>query len=133
MTRNQRIFVFLVVLPLLVSVCSSATPKAPPPPPKQNQLMWHFYKVTNTCRDAEPYIRHQVELLWHQDKSITPKLLRLLYSDCFVTVRKPSALFGSFLHLLIYLYVHIYSTSHHNRSSLLGQAVDCSTQPRTDA
>ncbi|KAL6205187.1 hypothetical protein ACLB2K_022449 [Fragaria x ananassa] len=85
MTRNQRIFVFLVVLPLLVSVCSSATPKAPPPPPKQNQLMWHFYKVTNTCRDAELYIRHQVELLWHQDKSITPKLLRLLYSDCFVT------------------------------------------------
>ncbi|XP_050373842.1 probable peroxidase 26 [Argentina anserina] len=84
--RNQRILVFLVVvvLPLLVSVCSSA-PSPPPPPPQQKKLMWHYYKVTNTCRDAELYVRHQVKLHWDKDKSITAKLLRLLYSDCFVT------------------------------------------------
>ncbi|PRQ37911.1 putative peroxidase [Rosa chinensis] len=89
MTRNERIFVFLVVLPLLVSLCSSATlapsSKPPPPPPKQNKLTWHYYKVTNTCRDAEAFIQHQVKKFWDQDKSITAKLLRLLYSDCFVT------------------------------------------------
>lgn len=94
MTRSQRIFVFLLILPLTVfvsSVSSLATSapsaKSPPPPPQPKKLVWHFYKVYNTCDDAEVYVRHQVELLWDKDKSITPKLLRLLYSDCFVTVR----------------------------------------------
>ncbi|KAF8041275.1 hypothetical protein BT93_A0018 [Corymbia citriodora subsp. variegata] len=46
-------------------------------------LKWHSYR--NSCRDAETYVRHQVEYYWKLDKSLTPKLLRLLYSDCFVT------------------------------------------------
>lgn len=48
-------------------------------------LQWHHYKVTNTCRYAEVYVRHQVKLLWDHDKSITAKLLRLVSTDCFVT------------------------------------------------
>lgn len=51
-----------------------------------SKLEWHYYKVHNTCRDAEEYVRHQVKIFWDQDKGVTPKLLRLLYSDCFVTV-----------------------------------------------
>ncbi|KAK8515980.1 hypothetical protein V6N13_093249 [Hibiscus sabdariffa] len=48
------------------------------------KLVWHYYKVHNTCENAEPFIRHQVELFYNKDKTIAPKLLRLLYSDCFV-------------------------------------------------
>ncbi|TXG72774.1 hypothetical protein EZV62_001353 [Acer yangbiense] len=53
--------------------------------PQPVKLEWHYYKVHNTCDDAEVYIRHQITNFWNQDKSITPKLVRLLYSDCFVT------------------------------------------------
>ncbi|KAG4945158.1 putative peroxidase 26 [Glycine soja] len=52
---------------------------------KTLNLRWHYYKVTNTCRDAEEYVRHQVNLFWKNDRSITAKLLRLVYADCFVT------------------------------------------------
>ncbi|KAE8665111.1 putative peroxidase 61 [Hibiscus syriacus] len=51
---------------------------------KPVKLVWHYYKVHNTCDDAEAYIRHQVELFYKRDKTIAPKLLRLHYSDCFV-------------------------------------------------
>ena len=50
-------------------------------------LTRHFYKKTNTCADVEVFVRHQVTTFWNNDKTITPKLLRLLYSDCMVTVR----------------------------------------------
>ncbi|KAK9082736.1 hypothetical protein Scep_029207 [Stephania cephalantha] len=43
------------------------------------------YNNTDQCRDVEEYIKHQVKTFWEKDPSITPKLLRLLYSDCFVT------------------------------------------------
>ncbi|KAM1050145.1 hypothetical protein ACFX13_032663 [Malus domestica] len=85
--RSQMRFV-LLVLPFLgvvaVSFCLgfvSADGSTVPRP----KLTWHYYKIHNTCDDAEVYIRHQVELFWKKDKSITPKLLRLVYSDCFVT------------------------------------------------
>ncbi|KAG4961448.1 hypothetical protein JHK87_038081 [Glycine soja] len=52
---------------------------------KTPNLRWHYYKVTNTCHDAEEYVRHQVNLFWKNDRSITAKLLRLVYADCFVT------------------------------------------------
>lgn len=48
------------------------------------KLVWHYYKVHNTCDNAEAYIRHQVESFYKYDKTIAPKLLRLLYADCFV-------------------------------------------------
>lgn len=76
-----------VVFPLLalaLSLCLSYVDAASSlqPPVK---LIWHYYKVHKTCDDAEVYIQYQVKELWNKDKSITPKLLRLLYSDCFVT------------------------------------------------
>ncbi|XP_010672273.2 probable peroxidase 61 [Beta vulgaris subsp. vulgaris] len=44
-----------------------------------------YYKKTNTCANAEAFVKHQVKKFWEQDHSVTPKLLRLLYSDCMVT------------------------------------------------
>ncbi|XP_065867208.1 probable peroxidase 61 [Euphorbia lathyris] len=49
------------------------------------KLKWQYYRRETKCRDAEVYIRYQVEKSWKRDKSVTAKLLRLLYSDCFVT------------------------------------------------
>ncbi|CAN1194467.1 hypothetical protein LINPERPRIM_LOCUS8326 [Linum perenne] len=36
------------------------------------KLTWHYYRLHTSCKYAEEYVKHQ--------------LLRLLYSDCFVTV-----------------------------------------------
>ncbi|CAI0397030.1 unnamed protein product [Linum tenue] len=49
------------------------------------KLKYQYYRRHTTCKYAEAFIRHQVTLYWNRDKTITAKLLRLLYSDCFVT------------------------------------------------
>ncbi|KAI4324336.1 hypothetical protein L6164_023883 [Bauhinia variegata] len=73
----------LAVVTLSLCLSNGVVDAATGLPP--TKLQWHYYKVHNTCRDAEEYVRHQVKLFWDKDKSITPKLLRVLYSDCFVT------------------------------------------------
>ncbi|KAL2332234.1 hypothetical protein Fmac_019815 [Flemingia macrophylla] len=73
--------IMCLALALVVSMCYGMADAAAVKPP----LQWHYYKVTNTCHDAEVYVRHQVELLWKNDRSITPKLLRMVSADCFVT------------------------------------------------
>ena len=93
-----------VVFPLLalaLSLCLSYVDAASSlqPPVK---LIWHYYKVHNTCDDAEVYIQYQVKELWNKDKSITPKLLRLLYSDCFVTVCASLHIFSIFAYSFVY-------------------------------
>lgn len=55
-------------------------------PPEAKALERHFYKKHNICRVIEPYVAHQVKLWWTKDKSITAKLVKLLYSDCMVNV-----------------------------------------------
>ncbi|KAL3752655.1 hypothetical protein ACJRO7_000117 [Eucalyptus globulus] len=66
----------------LVSSCAArriqaeATIELPPP------LQWQFYQ--NSCPDAEKYVRDQVEFYWKQDRTLAPKLIRIVYSDCFV-------------------------------------------------
>ncbi|KAF3455761.1 hypothetical protein FNV43_RR00403 [Rhamnella rubrinervis] len=85
MRNNGQRIVFLQLMALaLLSLCLGFGDAASSLP-KPVKLTRNFYKVHNTCDDAEQYIRHQVKLFWDNDKSITPKLLRLLYSDCFVT------------------------------------------------
>lgn len=54
---------------------------------QSKELQWHYYRLQNRCRDAEVYVRHQVEEHWKHDKSIARKFLRLLYSDCLANVR----------------------------------------------
>ncbi|KAM7280720.1 hypothetical protein ACFE04_007854 [Oxalis oulophora] len=51
----------------------------------REHLEWHYYKIHQTCNDTEAFIKHQVDKFYEADKTIAPKLLRLLYSDCFVT------------------------------------------------
>ena len=83
-----RMVFLLPVLALALAVAGSlvenAMGAATLPPAA---LTRHFYRKTNTCADVEEFVRHQVTTFWKKDKSITPKLLRLLYSDCMVTVR----------------------------------------------
>ncbi|CAL5200057.1 unnamed protein product [Lathyrus oleraceus] len=76
-----------VAFPLIISfavfsLCQGVAAAAAPPHPN---LQWHYYEFNTTCRYAEEYVRHQVKLIYDHDKSITAKLLRLVYSDCFVT------------------------------------------------
>lgn len=55
-------------------------------PPEDKPLVRHYYKKLNTCANVEPFVRHQVKLYWDKDKTITAKLLKLLYADCMVNV-----------------------------------------------
>ncbi|KAJ0972266.1 hypothetical protein J5N97_020225 [Dioscorea zingiberensis] len=50
-----------------------------------NGLMLHYYANKTTCKRAEYLVKLEVGKLWNIDRSITPALLRLLYSDCLVT------------------------------------------------
>lgn len=87
MRTERRVVVLLPLVALaLLSFCLGFVDAATSILPKPANLIRNYYKVHNTCHDAEAYIRYQVKLMWDKDKSITPKLLRLLYSDCFVTV-----------------------------------------------
>ncbi|KAK1270242.1 putative peroxidase 26 [Acorus gramineus] len=51
--------------------------------PPRGPLVIHYYN--HTCRYAEEFVKHQVTLAWNADPSITAALLRLLYTDCFVS------------------------------------------------
>lgn len=55
-------------------------------PPEDKPLVRHYYKKLNTCANVEPFVQHQVKLYWDKDKTITAKLLKLLYADCMVNV-----------------------------------------------
>ncbi|XP_074320067.1 putative peroxidase 61 [Silene latifolia] len=52
--------------------------------PKEG-LMRQYYKKTNSCENVEAFVKHQMKKFLKKDKTITAKLLRLLYSDCMVT------------------------------------------------
>ncbi|KDP43905.1 hypothetical protein JCGZ_20915 [Jatropha curcas] len=78
--RGVFFSLLVVVLSFCVANVEAAITLQPPV-----KLRWHYYERNTTCRDAEEYVRHQVTLFWNKDKTITAKLLRLLYSDCFVT------------------------------------------------
>ena len=75
---------FPLVALAVLSLCYGMADAASTPP--QPKLQWHYYKIHNTCRYVEEYVRHEVKLYWAKDKSTTPKLARLAYADCFVAV-----------------------------------------------
>ncbi|GKF82535.1 probable peroxidase 26, partial [Tanacetum coccineum] len=53
-------------------------------PPEAAPLIRHFYKVHNTCANVEPFVRHQVQLVYDNDRTVAPKLIKLLYADCMI-------------------------------------------------
>ncbi|KAJ6908651.1 hypothetical protein NC651_018901 [Populus alba x Populus x berolinensis] len=88
MRRGQKcVFFPLLAIALCLCMANVDAGITLQPPVK---LKWHYYRQHTTCTYAEEFVRHQVELFWKADRSITAKLLRLLYSDCFVTAGGPS-------------------------------------------
>ena len=83
MRGQKREFFPLLAIALCLCIANVDAGTTLQPPVK---LKWHHYRQDTTCKYAEEFVRHQVELFWKEDRSITAKLLRLLYSDCFVTV-----------------------------------------------
>ncbi|KAE8695548.1 putative peroxidase 61 [Hibiscus syriacus] len=61
MTTERFGFVFPVWLALAVLSlwCTSEVVEVASSLQKPMKLVWHYYKVHNSCDDAEPYIRHQ--------------------------------------------------------------------------
>ncbi|KAJ9549864.1 hypothetical protein OSB04_022407 [Centaurea solstitialis] len=74
------VFLSFVVLLAVSGVGEAATGL----PSESAPLIRHYYKVHNTCANVEPFIRHQIKAFWDKDKTITPKLIKLLYADCMV-------------------------------------------------
>lgn len=79
-------------------------------PPEAAPLIRHFYKVHNTCANVEPFVRHQVGLVWANDKSVAPKLIKLLYADCMVNVchfdpSHSNTILPSILYVCMYMYI----------------------------
>lgn len=83
--------ILLLLLPILmsfvaVSLNAGYANAAVFLPPEDKPLVRHYYKKLNTCANVEPFVQHQVKLYWDKDKTITAKLLKLLYADCMVNV-----------------------------------------------
>nr|XP_043608776.1 probable peroxidase 26 [Erigeron canadensis] len=81
MKRDQCLFLSFVVI---LAVSGAKVTAAGLLPPESTPLIRHYYKVHNTCSNVEPFIRHQMKLIFDKDKTITPKLIKLLYADCMV-------------------------------------------------
>ena len=87
--KNNNVHNYLPFLALGLIISCLGFARAATTLPKPVRLQWQYYKRNTTCDDAEAYVRHQVQLFWRtarNGKTILPKLLKLLYSDCFVTV-----------------------------------------------
>lgn len=80
--RRERRHGFVFVSILGIALVGLFMVKAENTLPSPLKLSWHYYKLNTTCPDAEAYIKHQVQLFWQKDKSITAKFLRLLSADC---------------------------------------------------
>ncbi|OVA11060.1 Plant peroxidase [Macleaya cordata] len=81
--RREWYWIAFVLVSVVLAIMSSSVDGAITVPP--SGLIRKFYKLNKKCPDVEEYIKHQVKEFWIKDKTITPKLLRLLYSDCFVS------------------------------------------------
>ncbi|GMH19901.1 hypothetical protein Nepgr_021742 [Nepenthes gracilis] len=83
-----RIVAGTVVAPLALSLWADGAVTLPP-----GALTRHCYKKHNTCAAVEAYVQHHVRLFWSRDRSIMAKLLRLLASDCLVTMLEIDVLY----------------------------------------
>ncbi|KAL4567686.1 hypothetical protein LXL04_023278 [Taraxacum kok-saghyz] len=83
--RTEQGLVSLSILALVaIGMMVGGSQAAIGMPPESAPLIRHFYKVHNTCANVEPFVRHQVQLVWANDKTVAPKLIKLLYADCMV-------------------------------------------------
>ncbi|KAL8170951.1 hypothetical protein V2J09_022755 [Rumex salicifolius] len=73
----------LAVVVVVIAVMGMATEGAVSLP--KRDLIRQFYKKHNLCDNVEAYVKLQIKDIMGRDKSVAPKLARLLYSDCFIT------------------------------------------------
>lgn len=89
MRRGGFVYISLLGLALTLSFdmvdvkVEAATGLLPPADPP---LIRQYYKKLNTCENVEAFVQYQVKRYWTNNKAITPKLLKLLYTDCMVNV-----------------------------------------------
>ncbi|KAL1805313.1 hypothetical protein ACET3Z_028381 [Daucus carota] len=53
-------------------------------PPAKPPLIRQYYKKLNTCANVESFVQFQVKKYWDNNRALTPKLVKLLYTDCMV-------------------------------------------------
>lgn len=90
MKREQGLVILSILALVALEMMVGGSQAAVGMPPESAPLIRHFYKVHNTCANVEPFVRHQVQLIWANDKTVAPKLIKLLYADCMVNVRSLS-------------------------------------------
>ena len=72
-------------------------------PPAKPPLIRQYYKRLNTCANVESFVQFQVKKYWDNNRALTPKLVKLLYTDCMVNVCAGALSFSLFLSLLLYI------------------------------
>ncbi|KAK6118623.1 hypothetical protein DH2020_047615 [Rehmannia glutinosa] len=82
--EGLNLMVISVVVAIGLSLYVGQMQAAVTLPPDAKPLKRQFYKKLNTCANVEAFVKYQVKLWWDEDKSITAKLLKLLYVDCMV-------------------------------------------------
>lgn len=81
MENRSKIFVSLLLLPLLLTTISAQSTKLTP----------NFYKTT--CPNVESIVRSAVQQKFRQTFVTAPATLRLFFHDCFVRVSEFMTLF----------------------------------------
>ncbi|KAI3928232.1 hypothetical protein MKW98_023833 [Papaver atlanticum] len=80
--RRDFYYILFVIVSLVIATISIVDGAVTVQP---TGLKRKFYKLNGQCPDVEEYVKHQVKEHWLSDRSIGAKLLRLSYSDCFVS------------------------------------------------
>lgn len=86
MMTEEGLVTFSILALIALGMVIGETQAAVGMPPEAAPLIRHFYKVHNTCANVEPFVRHQVGLVYANDRTVAPKLIKLLYADCMVNV-----------------------------------------------
>ncbi|XP_071691167.1 probable peroxidase 26 [Rutidosis leptorrhynchoides] len=85
MMTEQGLVIFAIIIASIALIMVSGTQATTVGlPPEDAPLIRHYYKVHNTCANVEPFVRHQVGLVYANDRTVAPKLIKLLYADCMV-------------------------------------------------
>ncbi|PWA62775.1 peroxidase superfamily protein [Artemisia annua] len=84
MTKQQRSVCVAILALIALGMVAGVAHAAIGLPPEAAPLIRHFYKVHNTCANVEPFVRHQVKLVYDNDRTVAPKLIKLLYADCMI-------------------------------------------------
>ncbi|XP_037406938.1 peroxidase 56-like isoform X1 [Triticum dicoccoides] len=83
--RSGRMALDVLLRLLILAAVASAMPVPGPTDPAAAGLAIGFYN--KTCPKAEELVLEEMRDIVHEDRTLGPALLRLLFHDCFVRVR----------------------------------------------